>query len=152
MSLVVFCLFRFLPYYDKCFLFFFLHSNHMMRLGLLNTLFNFGMIHWRTLFFTWWYLEDPIDEVGPHLRIEWLVMWWTYSHQIMLKRDTVNWLAKSSNMRNIETSFSSSRLRLYFNSKVKTNNFLQNYMYYDLGLFKPVFFCSYDLAVPNVIL
>ncbi len=68
----------------------------------------FGHSTLKTLFFTWWHNEDPIDEVGPHLRIELLVMWRPYSHQNILKMDTVNRLVKSSNVRNILTSFSSS--------------------------------------------
>ena len=32
-------------------------------------------------------------------------MWWTYSHHIIRKKGTVNWLVKSSNVRNILTSF-----------------------------------------------
>ena len=49
------------------------HSHHMKRLDLLNKLFNFNLTRYYTLknlFFRWWYNEDPIDEVGHHLRIE----------------------------------------------------------------------------------
>ncbi len=40
----------------------------------------FGHDTLMNLFITWWYIEDPIDEVGPHLRTEKLVKWWTFSH------------------------------------------------------------------------
>ena len=73
---------------------------------------------------------------GPHwwgrLRIEWFDIWWTYSHQIILKKDTVNaecciiktWLS------DLCKKWVQTTLKIKFNvNLILKGQWVQNYMY-----------------------